>query len=159
MKKGFTIIEFMIYISILSVAIAAMGLVSMNVFSVGARTDAIQEVAHNGRFAMHKIGSTINEANSLIIPSQQGSIIQLAFTDPSRNPTTFDVTAGKLRITEAGRSPIDLTTSKVVVDRIFFTRVSNDSIRVEMNISFHNPQNLPAHNFNNFFLSSFVLGR
>jgi type II secretory pathway pseudopilin PulG len=159
MKKGFTIIEFIVYISILSIAIVAMGLVSINVFSVGARTNAIQEVTHNGRFVMHKIGLTINEANSLVAPETQGQSLHLTFSDPLKDPTIFDVSDGKLRITEGSGEPIELTTSKVNVDQILFKKVADNSVKVEINISFYNPQNIPEYEFANFFTSSFFLGK
>ncbi len=156
-NKGFSVIEFLIYITIISFIIVTLGLVSMNIFSVGARTNAIQEVAHNGRFAMHKIGSTINEADSLIAPETQGQLLHLTFNDPLRDPTVFDVSNGKLRITEGSGDPIELTTSKVNIDRILFKKVADDSVKVEINISFYNPQNLPEHEFSSFFTSSFTL--
>ncbi len=162
MKKGFSIIEFLIYITILAIAVAAMGLVLSNVFRVGARTDVIQEVSHNGRFAMQRIGQTINEASGIDI-KEGGKKLELSFKD--RGPIIFYVfeenERKKLRIKEEDQD-VDLTTDRVNVDILFFKKiiVSDDSVksvRVEMNISFYNPQDLPEYEFNSFFTSSFTL--
>jgi len=157
---GFSIIEFLIYIAILTIAIAAMGLVVSNVFRVGARTDVVQEVNHNGRFTMQRIGQAVRESSGI---KTEGNRLELSFEDPAKNPTVFDVSSeGKLRIKEGNGGDIELTTSRVVVDKLVFKKVSDDSVRVdsvrvEMNISFDNPQDLPEYEFKSFFTSSFTL--
>ena len=157
MRKGFTIIEFLIYITILVIAIAAMGLILSNIFRVGARTDVIQEVSHNGRFAMQRIGQTINEGSGIDI-KEGGKELEISFKD--QDPILFHVLEEDRRkkiIIREGGQDIELTTNRVNVDSIFFKKVSDDSVRVEMKISFYNPQNLPEYEFNNFFTSSFTL--
>lgn len=155
---GFSLIEFLIYIAILVMVIFTMGLVASNVFQVGVRNDVVQEVSQNGRFAMQRMGQAVKEASIIIEPEEtEGNILRLSFEDLNKNPTIFDIFEGKLRIKEGEREYIELTTSKVVVDRLVFKKVSEDSVRVEMNISFYNPQDLPEYEFKSFFTSSFTL--
>lgn len=157
MKKGFSIIEFLIYITILVIAIAAMGLVLSNIFRVGARTDVVQEVSHNGRFAMQRIGQTINEGSGIDI-RDRGRELEISFKD--RGPILFYIfeenDRKELIIQEEGQD-IELTTNRVNIDSIFFKKVSDNSVRIEVKISFYNPQNLPEYEFNNFFTGSFTL--
>ena len=163
MQKGLTIIEFLIYIAILTMAIAAMGLVSSNVFQVGVRNDVVQEVSHNGRFAMQKIGQLVRKSSGIIEPEPETerNRLELSFEDPTKNPTVFDVSSeGKLIIKEGEGEyykETELTTSRVVINKLVFKKVSEDSLRVEMNISFYNPQDLPEYEFKSFFISSFTL--
>ena len=157
MKKGFTTIEFLIYITILVIAIGAMGLVLSNIFRVGARTDVIQEVSHNGRFAMQRIGQTINEGSAIDIRNG-GKELKISFRD--RNPVLFymlEEDDRKELIIQEGGQDVELTTNRVNIDSIFFKKISDDSVRVEIKISFYNPQNLPEYQFNNFFTGSFTL--
>jgi len=157
---GFTLIEFLIYIAILVIAIAGMGLIVSNIFQVGVRTDIVQEVNHNGRFAMQRIGQVVRESSDIIKPELEieGNRLELSFDeDSAKNPTVFYVSGGKLIIIEGNGGDIELTTSRVVVNKLFFKKVSDDSIRVEMNISFYNPQGLPEYEFKSFFTSSFTL--
>jgi len=156
--EGFSLIEFLIYIAILAIVVAAMGLVASNVFQVGVRNDVVQEVGHNGRFAMQKIGQVIKESSYITI-EEEGKKLVLSFEN--RSPAIFYVfeeANGKkiLRIQEEDQD-VDLTTHRVNVDSLFFKKVSEDSVRVEMNISFDNPQGLPEYEFKSFFTSSFTL--
>ena len=157
MQKGFTIIEFLIYIAILAIAIVGIGLISSNIFRVGVRTDIVQEVSHNGRFAIQRIGQAVRESSGIIEPQTEGSSLKLSFEDSDKNPTIFDIFEGKLRIKEADNNYIELTTSRVTINKLVFKKVSDDSVRVEMNISFDNPQDIPEYEFNSFFTSSFTL--
>lgn len=158
---GFTIIEFLIYIAILAIAIAGMGLILSNIFRVGVKTDIVQEVSHNGRFAIQRIGQAVRESSGIIEPQTEGNSLKLSFEDSTKNPTVFDVSSeGKLIIKEGEGEyykEIELTTSRVVIDKLVFKKVSENSVKVEMNISFDNPQGLPEYEFNNFFTSSFTL--
>jgi type II secretory pathway pseudopilin PulG len=156
-KKGFSIIEFLIYIAILAIAIAAIGLILSNIFRVGARTDVVQEVSHNGRFAMQRIGQVIRESSGITEPETEGNRLELLFDEEAKNPTVFYVSEGKLIIKEGNGEDIELTTSRVAVKKLVLKKVSDDSVRVEMNISFYNPQGLPEYEFTSFFTSSFTL--
>lgn len=155
---GFSIIEFLIYIAILSMAIAAMGLVSSNVFRVGVKNDVIQEVSHNGRFAMQRIGQLVKESSDITI-IEGGKKLVLFFEDGSLTVFyVFEEDNGKkiLRIQKEDQN-VDLTTNRVNVDSLFFKEVSEDSVKVEMNISFDNSQGFPEYEFKSFFTSSFTL--
>src|SRR4030042_3676078 len=148
---GFTIIEFLIYITILAIAVTALGLVSSTVFRERARNDVIQEVSQNGRFAMEKIGLAINESSSAII---DGNELEL-FSAENETTTTFAVLGGKL-IMKVGEEEYDITTSKVVVSNLTFKKVQ-DSVKVGMIVSYNNQQGLPDYDFKSFFTSSFDL--
>ncbi len=159
-NKGFTIIEFLVYITILATVVNAMGGVALNVFRVGARTDAIQEVAHNGRFAVQRIGQAVKLASSVILPETGGNSLTLEFEDEDKNPTIFDVSGGVLRIKEGNKGYVDLTTPKVDVGGIEFRKISSsglDSVKIEMNISFNNQKELPEYDFGNFFTGAFTI--
>jgi len=154
---GFTVIEFLIYIVILAIAMAGIGLILSNIFRVGTRTDVIGEVSHNGRFAMQRISQVIKES-SVITIEEEGNQLRLYSKDGSS--TIFYVFENDngikiLRIKE-GDQDADLTTERVNVDKLLFKKVAEDSVRVEMNISFSNPQHLPEYEFNSFFTSSFT---
>ncbi len=159
-NNGFTIIEFLVYISILAIAVNAMGGVALNVFKVGARTDAIQEVAHNGRFAMQRIGQAVKSASAVLSPETEGGVLTLEFAEADKNPTIFDVSESVLRIKEGNKGYVGLTSSEVDVKSLKFSRVSLsglDSVEIEMDISFNNQKELPEYDFENFFVGAFTV--
>lgn len=159
--KGFTFIEFLIYGAILSLVVFAMGSIMINVLRIQPRGNAVLEVTYNGRFAMQRMGQYINQATTAEIEPGGNQITLSGFADPDKNPTTFRVTGGVLKVREGLTGQwIDLTTQKVRVDSLNFERVSSpylDSIKIEMNISFYNPEDLAELDFSSFFRTSFVL--
>ena len=64
-KKGFTLIEFLIYISIVGFVIGALTLAGINVMHGRAEVRSMEEVEENGRFALQKITYLIRNANSI----------------------------------------------------------------------------------------------
>ncbi|MDD5752929.1 MAG: hypothetical protein PHI45_02490 [Candidatus Pacebacteria bacterium] len=155
MKNGFTIIEFLIYIVILVMAITSINLISINIFHASARTNTIQEVAHNGRFVMHKIKEEIKNSTSIVYPETEGEELRLLSND---SLVVFKISENEKRlVVEKNNISIYLTTSKVEIDSVRFKIISNDSIKVEIKISHKNDQNLPEQEFENLFISSFVL--
>jgi len=153
MKRGFTILEFLIYIAILSMAVAGISLVVSNIFRAGARTDVIQEVNHNGRFAMQRMGQMIGGASEIEVVDEGKGLSFLV----EGSSTVFSVREEdgrkKLKMGDAS-----LTTDKVNVDRLLFKAITDNSVRVEMIVSFYNPQDIPDYEFKSFFTTSFALG-
>jgi len=159
-NKGFTIIEFLIYITILAIVTTIIGAVAGNVLQVGARINTIQEVNQNGIFAMQRIGEEIRFASAIVLPETQSNSLILEFEDIEKTPTIFDVHEKTLRVKRGNREYIDLTTPKVNVDKITFKKIFSsgaDSIKIEMDISFNNPEKFPEYSFNNFFTGSFTI--
>lgn len=149
-ERGFTIVEFLIYAAILTMAIASMSLIMSNIFRVGVRTDVIQEVSHNGGFAMQRMGYTIRGASIAQI-QENGQKLSL-----DNQAIAFYISDKKLIMEENGQQ-YELTTSRVEVKRLFFEKIAEDSIKIEMEIAFYNPQELTDYEFKSFFTSSFVI--
>ncbi len=164
-SKGFTLVEFMVYTIILAVLINAIGEVALNMFKIGSRTDTIQEVSSNGRFALQRIGQAINSAEAVISPGTEeaeGNSLVLEFQEEDKNPTVFDVSEKTLRIKEGTKEYVELTSSKVNVEGITFKRINSgglDSVKIEMNIFSDNQKELSEYEFDNFFTGAFTLGK
>ncbi|OGZ18541.1 MAG: hypothetical protein A2Z68_00850 [Candidatus Nealsonbacteria bacterium RBG_13_38_11] len=161
-NKGFTLIEFLVYTIILAALINIIGSVALNIFQSGAKTNTIQEVAHNGRFAIQRIGQAVNSAKAVISPEAEDDFLVLEFQEGDKNPTIFDVFENTLRIKEGNKEYVELTSSKVNVEDITFKRVfSNgfDSIKIEMNISFDNQEELSEYDFESFFTGAFTVAK
>ena len=144
-QKGFTLIELIIYIGI----VAAVLLVAFNftweVIYGNVKSQAIREVQQNARFAMEKIAITTEEALTINSPTPGNSanFLSLEMADPNLNPTIFDVSNNKLRITQGITSYYELTNNRVKVTALQFTNLSYaetpGTIRVEMTIDHVNP--------------------
>ena len=145
--KGLTLIEIIIYISILVIIIIFIGGFLWNIILGAIKEGAWQEVQQNGRFALAKIAQEVKKSNGINVPSrgeESPSFLSLAMADPNLNPTVFEVVDSKLRIDQGGRQ-FFLTSDQVVISSLLFTNLSYQNtpgiVGVGMTISHRNPGN------------------
>ena len=156
---GFTLIEFLIYISIFaSILVLTFGFFWDIIFS-NLRENSYQEIQENGRLLMFRISKETKKAKSIVFPSpgNQGNYLSLEMADSSLNPTIFDLQDGKIRITQGTSSSQFLTTDLVKVEDLSFSNLSFDQtpgiIKTEIKISSLNP----LYQTSMIFKSSFSL--
>ena len=147
MKKGFTLVEILIYIAILGLVLASITGFFLNTISANLKENSYQEVQQNGRFVMTKITQETKKAIGINspVPGSYGNSLSLVMSDSNLNPTVFDLNNGKLRIAQGSSAPVDLTTDQVLVTNLQFTNLSYagtpGTIRTEMTIEYLNPAN------------------
>jgi prepilin-type N-terminal cleavage/methylation domain-containing protein len=146
-KRGFTLIEFLIYSAILGmVLVLSVGFLWDMVFGQ-IKEASYEEVQENSRFALMKISQEIKRAKAVNNPAPgfSSNTLSLSMNNPSFNPTIFDVVDGKLRITIGSSGPYELTSNQVIVNSLRFTNLSYPNtpgiIRIEMTVSHINPGN------------------
>lgn len=97
--KGFTLIEVLVSMGILSlVIVAATGLFFFAIRG-GKKTDIVTKIKQNGDYALNLMKTKIRNAKAV---SCQGAKITVA--NPEGNQTIFDLTGGRLRSTTDGKS-------------------------------------------------------
>lgn len=148
--KGFSLIEFLIYMSILVIAVTGINLTAINIFQTTAKSDTIAELAYNGQFTMHKIKSNINNSDSIVRPTTEGEELELTQNGSS---LLFKVAEGNLILEKDGIIS-DLTTSQILIEKINFKKISSDSIRITIKLSHENPEGLSEKAAGNVFISS-----
>ena len=148
-NQGFTLFELIIYIAIVGIILVAMTGFLWNVILGNMKETAHIEVQQNGRFAIIKMTQEIKKATGIISPLllppplNISDTLSLTLAADHLNPTVFDVVGGKLRITQGGSSPYELTSDQVIVSSLQFTNLSYldtpGTIRIEMTIDHINP--------------------
>ena len=129
MKKGFTLIELILYIAIVGIFISGAILFPWDIIYGRVKSNAQQQVSQNLRLAGKRMIYEIRNASD--VNSISASSLSLALTDPARNPTIFDVSAGRLRIGYGSSgpcpttAPCDLTGNNVTVTNLIFTDLSS----------------------------------
>lgn len=160
MKKGFTLIEFIIYIAISGIFLVTAGALVINIFYGKAKLSAIEEVSQNARMAMEKISERIRNAQSVNNPGQgiSDQTLSLEMIDAQINPTVFDFYDGAIRIKEGVSSAVTITSSEVIVTNLQFHNISYPAtpgtIRVQMTLKFNNPENKQEYNFEKTFFTT-----
>ena len=141
LKLGFTLVEMILYVAIVSIFVTAMVSFAWDAIYGRVKSYTHQEVNQNIRLAGKRINFEIRNAAG--VNSASGSNLNLAMSDSSRNPTIIDVSGERLRIgygssgTCPTSNPCNLTSNIVSVTNLNFTdlSVSPDSINIKFSIT------------------------
>lgn len=144
-NRGFTLIEFLLYIGILIMVLVLIGGFLWNIIFGNIKETSHQEVQQNARFALTKITQEIKKSTEINNPRPAGATsTTLSLKMADNSSTTFDVIEEKLRITQ-GSPPTSyyLTSDQVTVSNLQFTNLTATNtpgtIRIEMVIEHINP--------------------
>jgi type II secretory pathway pseudopilin PulG len=162
MKKGFTLMETLVYIGILIIVVAAVFSFLIWFVHLNTRVKVMRETADNARRAMEIMVYEIKEARAVYLPtstSTQLSLKTLHYLPEGENTTYVDlyICGTQLCLKKEPQnfisptsSPIALTSDKVEVNNLVFTRVVTEevpSVQVELEIDYKNPSSRPEYQF------------
>jgi len=145
-QPGFTLIETIIYLSIVSIILVSISYLIIDILGSQAKSIAGNEVNHNVRFISNHLAKDIRAAQAI------GSLASdtLVLTMPG-DDIIYNFDAGNLKLTRqvGAAAAEDLNTPQVEVtgsftDRSFTTRSIN--VGVVLVVEFKNPDNLPNYN-------------
>lgn len=114
MSRGFTLIEFIIYIAIVAAILAIAVSFSWEIIYGNIKSQALREVQQNGRFAMEKITKALRSDSE---------------------PNIFSVSDGILY-----QNNIPITTDQVKVTNLEITPIAN-TYKINLSIEYNNPSN------------------
>ena len=162
-SRGFTFIELLLYIAILSSVLVLVSGFLWNIALGYIKENSYQELQQNGRFAFMKITQAVKQSNKIIspVPGVSAATLSLQMDNASLNPTVFDVVGGKLRITQGTAAPIELTTDRMSLSGLKFTNLSYDKtpgiVRVEAQLDSVNKSGLNAYKASMNLVTSIAL--
>lgn len=139
---GFTLIELIIYIALVSIFISGAILFAWDIIYGRVKSGVQREVTQNLRLASKRLVYEIRNASG--INSVSTSTISLVMDDSDRNPTVFDVSGGRLRIGYGSSggcpttNPCSLTSDEVTVTNLAFTDLSSsggESVNIQFTIT------------------------
>ncbi|MFC1802140.1 prepilin-type N-terminal cleavage/methylation domain-containing protein [Patescibacteria group bacterium] len=159
-KKGFTLIEFLLYISIISVVLLIAGGIALNILLAKAKLGAIDEVNQNTRVIVEKVLSSIRNAEVVNSPLQgaTSSSLSLQMANSYQNPTVFDLSGSSVRVSEGGGPAVNLNSDSVFVSDLFFTNTSYTdtpgTITFQITSKYYNPNSQNEYNFEKTFYAT-----
>ncbi|MDO8424636.1 MAG: prepilin-type N-terminal cleavage/methylation domain-containing protein [bacterium] len=112
MKKGFTLIELMIYTAIVAAVLTVSSSFAWNMIRNDIKSASLREVQQNAWFSMEKITRAVRSG---------------------QNPSIFTLNAGVLY-----QNGVPLTTDQVRVTNLQFTSVSN-TYKINLSVEYYNP--------------------
>lgn len=157
LKKGFSLVETLLYIAIVSTVVVALtSFLSVNQ-NTAARNQTINEIDQQGAQILQTITQTIRNATSVTGPvvGTPGSTLTLVVTDGAKSPTIFDLSGGAIRIKEGAGAAINISSNRVTASAVTFTNLkpgsAKDSIKIQFTLTYNNPNNIQIFNYNQTF--------
>ncbi|MFC1789381.1 type II secretion system protein J [Patescibacteria group bacterium] len=149
-NKGFTLIEMIVYIAILSVIVVALSSFLMWVLKANAKSNSIKEVLDSSRRFMEIITYEIKGAKSIYLPtttSTQLSLETIRYFPDGENSTYIDfyLATSTIFLKKESQGPVAITSDKVEVNSLSFSQIQSTStfpsIQISLEISYKNPDN------------------
>jgi len=137
-ENGFSLIELLLYISLSGIILLSILTFMASLLDARVKNQAIAEVDQSGTAIMQLITQTIRNATAINSPSSgtSASTLSLNTAVPANNPTVFDLSGGAIRITEGAGSPVNISSSRVVVSNLNFQNLSQPSAPGNIRLSF-----------------------
>lgn len=125
MKKqaGFTLIELILYIAIVTFVLVALTNYALSVMSTGAKSSTEQEIFSAGRYVSERIKYEIRNASG--INSVAATSISLSNTDSAKNPTVIALNSGQITVKYGTSTALPINSANTSVNSLVFTNFSS----------------------------------
>ncbi|MDD4628778.1 MAG: prepilin-type N-terminal cleavage/methylation domain-containing protein [Candidatus Peribacteraceae bacterium] len=141
LRRGFTLIELIIYIAISAIVVVTLLNVMITVLGVREKTTVRAEVQQNLRYAMDRINATAHDAIGLNTgASTFGSasgVLSFAMTGSTLNPTIFSLSGAQIYIKQGASSAAAITAPGVLVDQFLLTNLSAAGTPATVKVRIH----------------------
>ena len=154
-KRGFTLMEILIYIAVLAIIVSAVSGFLVWAIKSNTKAMAMREVSDNARRSMEMMSYEIREAKSIYTPTSTSTQLSLETTHylPSGETLTYidfylcGAATTTLCLKKESQDPIALTSDMVEVNNLEFIQIATTtpSIQINLRINFKNPQNRPEY--------------
>ena len=138
-NRGFTLIEFIIYMAIVSAILVLTSIYILDIIESDSFSNAHRNVQQNGRTALRIINQSIKNSTAFLI-AHQGII--LTMEDSAENPTTIQLRNGAIEMQKGSDTNVALTDSDVIVSSLYFTDLSYadtpGTVKINFTIEYNN---------------------
>lgn len=158
MRKGFTLIETLVYVAILAIVISAVFSYFFWTVNSNIKTKAMRETLDNARRAMEIITHEIKESESIYIPTSvfgshpsQISLETKKYLPEGEVITYIDffLCEDKICFKKESQNAIALTSNRVKVSKLEFNQVATDllypSIQIELKVDYNTLADKPEY--------------
>lgn len=132
-NRGFTFIETILYVGILSIFITGVVNYALNFITIRTKSNVAQEVNDNLRLVMDRLSYEIRNATTL--NSVSATTLSVGTSETSRNPTVLSLINGQIFIKLGTGTSQPLTSDLVNISNLTFTNLSSGDTK-SINISY-----------------------
>ncbi len=145
-RRGFTLIEFVIYIGILALIATSLTYFSLNVSLTTDKNHRLADTQWHRRFLLDLLSQKIRQAAAVTAPAAgaSGSTLALDMPAPAAD-LEFSLTAAGVMVVRAGGGPpINLSAPAVKITNLNFTNLAAAGERDHIQVSFILANDQPA---------------
>jgi type II secretory pathway pseudopilin PulG len=139
-KKGFSLLEILIYAGVFVVVAGSITGILVNVLNVTSQQQASSEVDENLRQIIAIMGDKIRQSSLIETATDTNLILKVA----DFSTTTFSVSDDILYLTEGGNEPVSLLSNKVKVGSLDFQKIeqvgTKGGVRVNISLVYDDPR-------------------
>ena len=159
-NKGFTLVEILLYLGLMTIVISAASVVLTILIQGRLRSQSITEVEQQGTIIIQIITQSIRNADAVNSPTigMNAASTSLDVYDAGNDPTVFDLASGIIQITEGTGSAVPLNAPNVVVSNLSFENVSRagtpGTIRIQFDMNYNNTSGISLYDYSKTFSGS-----
>jgi type II secretory pathway pseudopilin PulG len=137
-QGGYTLIELLLYVTILGSLLTAVVLFFTLMTDANTKNQSMAEVNDQGIAVMDQITQTIRNATSITAPAAAGSGASLTLVVPtgSLSPTVYSLSGTTLQIKEGAAAAVALTSNDVQVTNLTFANLTRSGTKGLVQVSF-----------------------
>jgi len=156
-KRGFTLFELILYVSITSTILVAVIGFAFLLLSVQVKSQVITEVEQQGIQVLQIVSQHIRNAETITSPTAGSSASSLTLDDEGVT-IVFSESDGEFQMTEDGGDSISLTNDRVTISGLNFTNLTKTGtpsiIRTEFTITHVNLEGRNEYDYSKTFYTS-----
>lgn len=137
LNKGVTLIELLLYISMVSIVIGSSVVLLFTVQNASTKNESLYTVENHGNFVMETITQAIRLATSTtgLAQGATSSTLTLVMEDTTRNPTIFSISSSSVSIQEGVQSPVSLLPISIGASQLEFINTSQSATTSVIEVS------------------------
>ncbi len=124
-KSGFTLVEFLLYLSLFAVFFLSLFAILHIFYNNQAKNNIRLEVEQQGLFISQVISQKIRNAQAIM---NTGNQLSLEAFDSNRSPIVISLVDGQIIFQEANQPAVNLSSSRVEVINLSFSNTSSNNI-------------------------------
>lgn len=128
-KNGFTLIELILYVSIITIVMSGLIPFAWNVIEGSVKSSIEQDVSSQARYVSERIKYEIR--NAADINSVSATSISLKETVPANDPTIIDLSGGKIRVKQGAGAAVNLNSNDTNVTALSFANYSSADLKTK----------------------------
>ena len=127
-KRGFTLIEIIIYMALLSIFLLTLTDIFVSILDVQLESDATSAVEQDGRFLLSRLAYDINRASAITTPGAIGSSSNTLVMTIGTDTYTYLLSGNNFQLRVNAGTPDNLNSSESAISSPTFQKIANSAV-------------------------------